>query len=69
MTINLLHFYEDIAVMRSYTILEITTLISSYEVTIERRYADIRCTAGGMCYGGIKPRFNKTLLLTLNTAA
>ena len=31
MTINLLPFYEDIAVMRSYTILEITTLISNYE--------------------------------------
>jgi hypothetical protein len=37
--------YEDIEVMRSYTLLEIT-LISSYEVTIERRYADIRCTGG-----------------------
>jgi hypothetical protein len=37
--------YEDIEVMRSYTLLEITS-ISSYEVTIERRYADIRCTGG-----------------------
>jgi len=46
MTINLLPFYEDIAVIRSYTILEITTLISSYEITIEHRYADIRCTGG-----------------------
>jgi len=44
MTINHLPFYEDIEVMRRYTILEITTLISNYEVTIERRYADTRCT-------------------------
>jgi len=40
MAINPLPFYEDIEVMRSHTILEITTLISSYEVPIERRYAD-----------------------------
>jgi hypothetical protein len=38
--------YEDIEVMRSYTILEITTLISNYEVSMERRYACIRCTGG-----------------------
>ena len=37
--------YEDIEVMRSYTLLEITS-ISRYEVTIERRYADIRFTGG-----------------------
>jgi len=37
--------YEDIEVMRSYTLLEIS-LISSYEVIIERRCADIRCTGG-----------------------
>jgi len=37
--------YEDIEVMRSYTLLKITS-ISSYEVTIERRYADIRFTGG-----------------------
>jgi len=35
--------YEGIDLMQSYTILEITTLISSYEVTSERRYPDIRC--------------------------
>jgi hypothetical protein len=32
MTMNLLPFYEDIQAMRSYTILEITTLNSNYEV-------------------------------------
>jgi hypothetical protein len=48
MTINPLPFYEDIEVMRSYTIFEITTLISNYEFSMERRYADTRCTAGGM---------------------
>ena len=48
MTINLLPFYEDIEVMRSYTILEITTSISDYEVTIERRYVETRRTAGGL---------------------
>jgi hypothetical protein len=46
MTINLLPFYEDTEVMRSYTILEITTLISNYEFSMERRYACIRCTGG-----------------------
>jgi len=46
MAINLLPFYEDIEVMRSYTILEITTLISNYEFSMERRYACIRCTGG-----------------------
>jgi hypothetical protein len=46
MTTNLLPFYEDIEVMRSYTILEITTLISNYELFMERRYACIRCTGG-----------------------
>jgi len=46
MTINLLHFYEDIQAMRSYTILEITTLNSNYELSMERRYACIRCTGG-----------------------
>jgi len=46
MATNPVPFYEDIEVMRSYTILEITTLISNYEVTLERRYADIRCTGG-----------------------
>jgi hypothetical protein len=44
MTINLLPLYEDIEVMRRYTILEITTLISNYAVTIERRYEETRCT-------------------------
>jgi len=32
MTMNLLPVYEDIQAMRSYTILEITTLNSNYEV-------------------------------------
>jgi len=40
--------YADIQVMRSYTIFEFTTLSSSYAVTIERRYADTRYTAGGL---------------------
>jgi hypothetical protein len=39
-------FYEDIEFMRSYMNLEITTLISNYEVTLEHRYGDIRCTGG-----------------------
>ena len=38
--------YDDIEGMRSYTILEITTLISNYKVTIERRYADRHYTGG-----------------------
>jgi hypothetical protein len=46
MTINPLPIYEDIVIMRSYTILEITTSISNYEVSMERRYACIRCTSG-----------------------
>jgi len=46
MAINPLPFYEDIAVMRSYTFSKSLTLISSYGVAIERRYADIRCTGG-----------------------
>jgi len=46
MATNPVPFYEDIEVMRSYTILEITTLISNYEVTLELRYADIRCPGG-----------------------
>jgi hypothetical protein len=46
MTINLLPFYEDIVVMRVIPFSKSLTLISSYEVTIERRYADIRCTGG-----------------------
>jgi hypothetical protein len=46
MTINLLPFYEDIVVMRVIPFSKSLTLISSYEVTIERRYADTRCTAG-----------------------
>jgi len=37
--------YEDIEVMRSYTLLEISS-ISRYEITIERRHADIRFTGG-----------------------
>jgi len=37
--------YDDIEVRQSYILLEIT-LISNYEVTIERSYADIRCTGG-----------------------
>jgi hypothetical protein len=41
--------YEDIEVMRSYTLLEITS-ISRYEITIGRRYADIRFT------GSMAPR-------------
>jgi hypothetical protein len=45
MTVNLLAFHEDIEATRSYTRLEVT-LISSYEVIIECRYADIRCTGG-----------------------
>jgi hypothetical protein len=46
MTINLLPFYEDIQAIRSYTILEITTLNSNYEVSMEHRYACIQCTGG-----------------------
>jgi hypothetical protein len=46
MTMNLLPFYEDSQAMRSYTILEITTLNSNYEVSMQRRYACIRCTSG-----------------------
>jgi hypothetical protein len=38
--------YADIKVTRGHTILEITTLISNYKVSIERRYACIRCTGG-----------------------
>jgi len=33
MTINLIPFHEDIEVMRSFTLLEITTLISTYATT------------------------------------
>ena len=43
MAINPLPCYEDIEVMRSYTILEITTLISSYEVTIKHGFAGWQC--------------------------
>jgi len=39
MTINLLPCSEDIEVMRSYTILEIMTMISNYELSMERSYA------------------------------
>ena len=46
MTINLLLFYEDVQAMPSYTILEIMTLKSNYKVSMERRYACIRCTGG-----------------------
>jgi hypothetical protein len=46
MAINLLPYYEDIEVMQSYTILEIMTLISNYEVAMERRYACIQCSGG-----------------------
>jgi hypothetical protein len=46
MTINLLPFYKVIEVMRRHTILKITTLISKHEVTIERGYADTRCSGG-----------------------
>jgi len=38
--------YEDIEVMRSYTNHEITTLISNYEFSMERRYASIQSTRG-----------------------
>jgi len=38
--------YADIQDTRSYASLEITKLISIYEVTIERSYADIRWTGG-----------------------
>jgi hypothetical protein len=48
MTINLLPFHEDIEVIRSYTLLEITYYDFMIEVTIERRYADTQCTAGGL---------------------
>jgi len=46
MTLDLLAFYEDIEVIRHYTIPEITTLIPDYKVTIERTYSDIRYTGG-----------------------
>jgi len=46
MTINPLPFYEDIVVIRRYTILEITSLISNYEVSTERRYACVQRTGG-----------------------
>ena len=46
MATNPVPFDEDIEVMRSYTILEITTLFSNYEVTLERRYAAIGFTGG-----------------------
>jgi len=46
MATNPVPFYEDIEVMRSYTILEVTTLISSYEVSMESRYTCIRYTGG-----------------------
>ena len=48
MTINLLPSHEDIEVMRSYTILEITHFDFKLRSAIERRYADTQCTAGGM---------------------
>jgi len=56
MTINLLRSNEDIQVMQRYSILKITTLISSYEDTIEHRYVDTQCTAGGMLAASTIPR-------------
>lgn len=38
MTIIPVPLHEDIVVVQSYTILEITTLISDKEVSMERRY-------------------------------
>jgi hypothetical protein len=42
MTINLLPFHEDIEVIRSYTLLEITTLISNYATTQLQWNADLQ---------------------------
>src|SRR5882757_5693373 len=42
MPINLLPFYEDIEVMRSFTLLEITTLISYYATTQLQWNADMQ---------------------------
>jgi hypothetical protein len=42
MTINLLPFHEDIEVMRSFTLLEITTLISIYATTKLQSSADMQ---------------------------
>jgi len=42
MTINLLPFHEDIEVMRSFTLLEITTLISIYATTQLQWNADMQ---------------------------
>ena len=47
MTINHLPFNNDFKVKRSYTMLEIKTLISNYKVSQERRYAD-RCSTTGI---------------------
>jgi len=58
MTINLLPFHEDIEVIRSYTLLEITYYdfkLRSYNRAQIRRYADTRCTAGGLVPASTMP--------------
>jgi len=48
MTINHLTFYDDSRICEVIPFSISLTLISSYEVAIERRYADSRCTAGSL---------------------
>jgi hypothetical protein len=48
MTINLLSYMKISRLREVIPFSRSLTLISSYEVAIERRYADTRCTAGGM---------------------
>jgi hypothetical protein len=46
MTINLLSYMKILWLCEVIPFSKSLTLISSYEVTIERKYADTRCTAG-----------------------
>jgi len=46
MTINLLPFMKILQLCEIIPLSRSLTLISNYEVTLERRYADIRCTGG-----------------------